>query len=339
MTIVSPPPGVSSAHTSPPIASASPRATARPRPDPVARRGVAVALEGQEDPLLGLLGHARARCRRRASAMRPPRPLVDTRTGRAAGWWRSAFSTTLPSTRSSRPGSASTSGRPGRAPVDPVGLGDRRRRRPAPPRRGRPGAVRRRARPAWRRDMSSRLPMRASSRSADSSMAASSSASSSGEKVTSRRAQAADRRLDAGQRGAQVVRDRREQGRPGRVVAGQRRGLAGGLLRARGAAGWRRRARRRRRAAAAGRPAPARRRARGRARRRRSAWSAPSPDAGRRSASVVRCATTSEPPRRRPRPARPPWPAARPRRAGRRTCRRRARAARSSGRWTRAACG
>ena len=58
--MVSPPPGVSSASRVPPMASAKPRATARPEAHAGAARGVAVPLEGGEDPVLGLVGHAGA---------------------------------------------------------------------------------------------------------------------------------------------------------------------------------------------------------------------------------------------------------------------------------------
>ena len=59
-TIVSPPPGVSSTSTSPPIASTNPRATARPRPDPVARRAIAQPLERLEHALAFVERDARA---------------------------------------------------------------------------------------------------------------------------------------------------------------------------------------------------------------------------------------------------------------------------------------
>ena len=69
--------------------------------------------------------------------------------------------------------------------------------------------------------MSSRSPTRASRRSADSSIASFSSSVVLGRPVHLGRPQAADRSLDAGQRGAQVVRDRRQQGGPRGVVAGE----------------------------------------------------------------------------------------------------------------------
>ena len=260
-----------------------------------------------------------------------PGPRVDDAHLRAAaeaarrhpdpaggGWWRRAFSTTLPSTRSSRPGSADDdAGTPGPGSSRPGRARSPRRRAAgttSPRSTGRGAAT---SAPACSRDMSSRLPMSASSRSAESSMAASSSASSSGREGHLRRAQAADRRLDAGERGAQVVRHGREQRGAGRAVAGQRRGLAGGLLQGAAledGAGVRREG--------GEQPLPVgrhldARRARGRARRRRSTWvCSQSPDAG--------CPVDARPvPRRRRATSattsagRRPSPAARRRRAGR----------------------
>ena len=59
-TIVSPPPGVSSISTSPPIASTNPFATARPSPDSVAATGVAEPLKREEDGLTIARRHAGA---------------------------------------------------------------------------------------------------------------------------------------------------------------------------------------------------------------------------------------------------------------------------------------
>ena len=166
---------------------------------------------------------------------RPPgsgcgRPGVrpGRRTSRRPGEWRRAFSRTLARTRSRRPGSARTRGRPSsnrvRTRSAPTSGGPRRP--PRPPR----GRGRRRCGemlPVWMRDMSSRLPMRTSSRSADSSTDSSSWASSSGGERDVRLAQARDRGLDPGQRGAQVVRHRGEERGPRPVVAGQAAGPAG----------------------------------------------------------------------------------------------------------------
>ncbi len=75
--------------------------------------------------------------------------------------------------------------------------------------------------------MSSRLPIRWLSRSAPVSMPASSSASSSRAPVDVVGAQRGDRRLDAGQRGAQVVGDGGEQGGADPVALGEPAGLGG----------------------------------------------------------------------------------------------------------------
>ena len=220
--MVSPPPGVSSADRVPPIASVRPRATARPRPTPSPARCVAGALERREDLVLGLVGHARAAvddpdlhpvARRARPATTTSRRPGGSGAGRSRGC--------CASTRSSRPASARTSGgpasRPGRtrSGVRHGGRG-RRRRRPRGRRSPRCGVTL----PVCSRDMSSRLPMRTSSRSADSSMDSSSSRLVLGRERHVGLAQAGDRRLDPGQRGAQVVRHRCQAARCARGCPG-----------------------------------------------------------------------------------------------------------------------
>ena len=160
--------------------------------------------------------------------------------------WRSALSSRLTSTRSSSPRSARTSGRSSGTSTRtlPRGVGDREQR-------GADDLVERdRARgctliaPACRRLASSRLPTTASSRSADSSIVASSSSRSSSRPLDVGLAQAADRRLDPRERRAQVVADRGEQ--RGALAVDARRALAPAWP-ARRAAGPRRRSARRRR--------------------------------------------------------------------------------------------
>ena len=185
MTIVRPPPGVSSADTSPPIASASPRATASPRPTPSPDGRVAVPLERQEDLLAGLLGHPGAGVARRAPGCARRARWSTPAPGRAAAGGAARSRRRCRAPGRAGPGRPRRPGPPGRGSSRPGRARSPRRPPPAPPRRGRPAAATATSAPAWSRDMSSRLPMSASSRSAESSMAASSSASSSGEKVTS----------------------------------------------------------------------------------------------------------------------------------------------------------
>ena len=78
VTTVSPPPGVSSTSTSPPIASTNPRATARPRPTPLAGRRVAEPLERPEHRARGLRAARRGLGRRRGGRPIPPAgPAVE----------------------------------------------------------------------------------------------------------------------------------------------------------------------------------------------------------------------------------------------------------------------
>ena len=225
MRIVRPPPGVSSAISAPPIASTKPRATASPSPTPA---GAAVVERA-----------GTARTSRSRSAPATPGAVVDdlelraarrrrarvTSIGSAPPPWRSALSSRLASTRSSRPGSACTSGRSsGTSTVDALGRVRQRRAGAARrPRRARPAAVCTASAPAWSRLASSRLPTTPSSRSADSSIVASSSSRSLVGPVDVGLAQAADRGLDPGQRRAQVVADGGEQRGALAVDVGERR--------------------------------------------------------------------------------------------------------------------
>ena len=269
--------------------------------------------------------------------VRPPRPLVETRTRPGGGWWRRAFSTTLPSTRSSRPGSAMTTRAAG-SRLQSTRSGSVTAATAAgttsPRSTGRGEAT---SAPACSRDMSSRLPMRASSRSAESSMAASSSASSSGEKVTSD-----ERRLPiAALMPASGVRRSCETADSSAVRAELSRASAAASPAACcSARRWRMAP------ACAAKAASSRCRSAGTCTPTRTrscsssavAWlsrprsecrSARTPGVGVADLDLgddLRGRVGGRPPHDRPR-------------AGHRTCRRRARAARSSGRWSRAGCG
>ena len=135
--MVSPPPGVSSGSSVPPIASARPRDRARPSPTPVCVVAVAEPLERQEDPV--------ARPRRDAGAAvdDPQLDLVAVRAGgdRAAaaraGCSAAALAMRLTRTRSSSAGSAQHLGQVvgdvGRDVGRPAGRGRRGRAGRPPP--------------------------------------------------------------------------------------------------------------------------------------------------------------------------------------------------------------
>ena len=192
---------------------------------------VAEALEGQEDAVPVGRGDARAVVDERVST-RPPWSLtviIGRLVGRAVAQrrWRA----TLTRIRSSRAGSAWTSGRssgmwtamsrPAGAEVVEgawrsvsamlIGCGDMA------------------SAPACSRLMSSRFSTRRVSRSRDSSAVASSSSRSASLKTTSVLRRLVDRGLGRGQRGAQVVADRGEQRGAHPVDLGERPG-GGGLL-------------------------------------------------------------------------------------------------------------
>ncbi len=171
-----------------------------------------------------------------------------------------ALSTRLATTRSSSAGSAVTGGRLGRRRPARRWRGRRGcAALPARPRRARPPRSSGRTASAWIRDMSSRSPTSLVSRSVSSSIVASNSACCSALQRHIALAQAADRRLDAGERRAQVVRHRLQQCGAQRVGLRQRGGRRPPR---RGAGGDRalRRGGRRRRSARAGRRPRARRR-------------------------------------------------------------------------------
>ena len=341
--MVRPPPGVSSADSVPSIASARPRATASPRPDAVARRRVAEPLERQRRsgprPRPGRPGRGRRRaagCGRRA-------PLVDDPHPAGGGLVAQGVLDDVASTRSSRPGSATTTrAGPGRASSRPASaLGQPRRRPPARPRRGRPAAVRRERPGLEPRHVEQVADERVEPVGGVLDRRLGARPRPRRRRSTSLERRLPNGRLDAGERGAQVVRRPRRAARCGPVVRG--------------------RARRPRRPPAAGarrcRIAPA-----CAANAASSRWSVGGDrradedevvlvvDAGVRLRPVAGCrrrrtARVVRLPRRRRRDLGhdlggvAPSHAARRRRAARRTCRGRARAARSSGRWSRAGCG
>ena len=186
-TIVSPPPGVSSISTSPPIASTKPFATARPSPTPVAaRRRRRVAGTGGRpgrDRPAARPARDRRRGRRRASPAAP----ATTRTGLPGGLWLRALMITFASARSSSPGSASTRGCVSSTSTSTSrGAGADARERC----RDRPRRPRRRSRltssaPVCSRLMSSRLPTSALRRSDSSSIVTRNSCRASGVHSTS----------------------------------------------------------------------------------------------------------------------------------------------------------
>ena len=107
-TIVSPPPGVSSGVRVPPMASVSPRDSASPRPDAGGVVGVAEPLERREHPVQ--VGRRDA-----GPAVDDPQldPVAEAAAGDAAAAGPAGCSAArcrrrLATTRSSRPGSAST---------------------------------------------------------------------------------------------------------------------------------------------------------------------------------------------------------------------------------------
>ena len=135
----------------------------------------------------------------------------------------------LASARSSSAGSAATSGSVSGTSTSTLGRvarrgwpARRRRRRRRPP-----GSICTPSIPACSRLMSSRLTMSAVSRSASSSMVLANDSTSSAVHSTSRAEQAGGRRLDVGERAAQVVGDGGEEGVAEVVGLGQRVGPGG----------------------------------------------------------------------------------------------------------------
>ena len=108
--MVRPPPGVSSGSSVPPIASVSPRDRASPRPTPVVLSVSPSRWNAVKTASRSPAGIPGPRSTTRSST-RSPSALAVSRGGVPAGAYRSALPTRLAITRSSRPGSASTSGR------------------------------------------------------------------------------------------------------------------------------------------------------------------------------------------------------------------------------------
>src|SRR3954451_22355521 len=106
-TMVNPPPGVSRGVSVPPIASVNPRPPASPSPTPPAARSPS-RWNGAKIRSRSAAGTPGPLSNTRSSTRPPTRP-ADTRTGEP--WpYRSALPTRFATTRSSRPGSASTGG-------------------------------------------------------------------------------------------------------------------------------------------------------------------------------------------------------------------------------------
>ncbi len=120
-----------------------------------------------------------------------------------------------------RPAAVDSSTATSTASVGPLRLARRRRRRPP---RSRPAAGATRSAPALSRLMSSRLATSWSSRSVSSSMVSRNSAVGLGRPVDVALEQAGDRRLDRGQRRAQVVGHGPQEGGAQLVGLGQHRG-------------------------------------------------------------------------------------------------------------------
>ena len=224
-TMVHPPPGVSSRSSSPPTASANPRDTASPRPTPV--------------PLSVSPRRWNGRNTRSRSADPDARSVVDDPevdpSGHRAG---------LDPDGLARPVQERVVDEVGHDPLDQDR--DRSRAGGRPPRRT-PRTLRPRAprlasalstrsptsvgprstsmAPVSRRLMSSRFSTRALSRSASSSMVWSRMPVSSGPKCELVGQQARRRRLDGGQRGAQVMAHGGQERGPQLVGPGQRVGL------------------------------------------------------------------------------------------------------------------
>src|SRR3954447_228643 len=187
-TMVSPPPGASSASTVPPIASVTPRATASPSPTPWPAGASPRRWNGANSRSRSASGtpgpwsvtRSSTRSSARPAAPRSSAAPAVIRTG-PAGACRTALLTRFATTRSSRPGSARADG---------TSSGQSRATRRRSPTSSHPSARPATAgrsvgpqagltTPACSRLMSNRLSTSALSRSADSSMVATSSARSS----------------------------------------------------------------------------------------------------------------------------------------------------------------
>ena len=155
-----------------------------------------------------------------------PRHHLD----RAPPPWRIAFSSRFASTRSSSPGSALTSGRSSGTSTDTASRAPGTDSSAAPiTSSSATGTGCTLSAPASSRLASSRFATIASSRSADSSIAASSSPRCSSDQLHVGLAQRADRRLDPGERRAEIVADGGEEGGPLAVGRGELARLARAL--------------------------------------------------------------------------------------------------------------
>ena len=202
-----------------------------PESDPVAAAGVAEPLEGEEHPLA---------FRRRDARPAVDDPHVDAAVHRAGCDPRAAVLGRVVRQRSrSRSRAPARAGRRRRGPAAATRV-DRARR----PQRAVAETTKRsrkhlvevdgflrgsRGAPVWRRLMSRRLPTRAFRRSVSSSIVARNSRSFLWSPVDVLLEQARDRGLDPGERGAEVVRDGREDRRSEIVGGGE--GSGGGRLR------------------------------------------------------------------------------------------------------------
>ena len=232
---VSPPPGVSPRRRGvPPCASARPRATARPSPTPVGPDGVADPSGTARTSVSQLVRHPRAVVDDAQGAPGPPEVMPDTST--APSVCRTALPSRLASTRSSRP--ASHRGRRAAVARDPHARARRGTPTSAAATTSSSGtslASTGSTAPVWSRLMSSRSTTIAAQpcgwtprwpRAARHGPRRSSRVVVASRRVPSRRPH-------AGQRGAQVVRDRGEQRRTravARLELAGRGGLAGQLL-------------------------------------------------------------------------------------------------------------
>ena len=268
--MVSPPPGVSSAQRVPSIASVRPRATARPRPTPSPRGASPPRWNGAKIWSLASSGTPGPRSTTRICTRSPSRPAWTTTSRRPGGVPQRVLEDV------------------GEDPVEEAGVG------PTPAGRSSSNRVRTRSPsghgiraasttssrtrspacgemlPVWMRDMSSRLPMRTAEPVGGLLDRLEQLGLVLGRERHVGLAQAGDRRLDPGQRGAQVVRHRGQERRPRPVVAGEAASLAGLGDQALPGEQAPRRARRTRRRGAVRRRAGPGRRGPARSRRRRS---------------------------------------------------------------------
>ena len=184
--MVSPPPGVSSASISPPMASMKPFATARPRPTPSLWPESPSRWNGLKSRSHSERWTPGPRSTTRTSTTPSSTPAV-IRGGDPAGENLTAFEMTLARARSRRPRSASTRGSVSGTSSCTEPSGAPRLWSAAGKTSSRPtGTVLISRAPTWSRLMSSRLPMSALSRSVSSSIVSRNSWRASGVQSTSR---------------------------------------------------------------------------------------------------------------------------------------------------------